>query len=145
LEEFYQQYETNFEDQEKLRSIFIRVLGEIEQLIPNLTKTRWRKKSAFYTLFVKLARHVGQLPLAADQRTIVAEALRGLASAVDRVITEEVAPEEVGPRVVDYVKYVERAASDLGPRKERERVLDEVLKPVFIIPDPPTAPLLDVM
>jgi hypothetical protein len=145
LEEFYQQYETKFEDQEKLRSIFIRVLGEIEQLVPNLIKTRWRKKSDFYTLFLKLAQHIGQLPLAADHRTIVAQALSGLASDVDGVITEEVVPEGISQNVLDYVKYVERAASDLGPRKERARVLDEVLKLVFPVPDQPSAPLFDSM
>jgi hypothetical protein len=134
LEEFYQQYETKFEDQEKLRSIFNHVLGEIEQLVPNLSKTRWRKKSDFYTLFVKLARHVSQLPLAADQRNVAAEILQNLASSVDRVIKDEGEQGEIVPtNVLDFVKYVERAASDLAARRERERVLDEVLAPIFAI------------
>jgi hypothetical protein len=132
LEEFYQQYETEFEGQEKLRAIFVHVLGEIEQLLPDLPKTRWKKKSDFYTLFVKLARHASQLPLSADQRETVSGVLHWLASTVDQVIKEETAPTEItNHEVLDYVKYVERAASDLGARRERERVLDEVLRPVF--------------
>lgn len=132
LEEFYQQYETKFEDQEKLRSIFVKVLGEIEQFIPNLAKTRWRKKSDFYTLFVLLAKHVGQLPLPSDKRDLASAAVSEFADTVDRVIKEEMAKDEIASQgVLDYVKYVERAASDLAPRRERERVLDELLAPVF--------------
>jgi len=132
LEEFYQQYETNFDDQEKLRGIFNHVLGEIEQLIPNLSKTRWRKKSDFYTLFIKLAGHASQLPLSADKRVIAAAALENLASSVDRVIKDELTEGEIAPaHVLDYVKYVERAASDLTARRERERIVDEVLAPIF--------------
>jgi hypothetical protein len=32
---------------------------------------------------------------------------------------------------MDYLKNVERAASDLGNRKERERVLDDLLDTIF--------------
>lgn len=134
LEEFYQQYETNFEQAEKLRAIFIHVLGEIEQLLPNIAKTRWRKKSDFYTLFLKFAQHASQLPLAADRRQVASGALMHLATSVDQVTRD-------GPTnglstnrpVLDYVKNVERAASDLAARRERERVLTEVLADVFPI------------
>lgn len=132
LEEFYQQYETRFEDAEKLRAIFVHVLGEIQQLLPNIAKTRWRKKSDFYTLFVKFAQHASQLPLDADRREVASGALLTLATDVDRVTRD-------GPTnglsfnrpVLDYVKSVERAASDLAARRERERVLTELLAGVF--------------
>ena len=51
LEEFYQQYETNFEDEEKLRTIFIQVLGEIEQLFRDIAKIEMEKKSPISTRF----------------------------------------------------------------------------------------------
>jgi hypothetical protein len=134
LEEFYQQYETKFEDQEKLRTIFVRVLGEIEQMLPGIAKTRWRKKSDFYTLFVKLGRHSNELPLAAERRQLASNLLNDFAQTVDRVISDNV-PETEGKdqRIFNYVRYVERAASDLGARKERERVLDEILSGVFAV------------
>jgi hypothetical protein len=144
LEEFYQQYETSFEDEEKLRGIFVRVLGEIDQLLPDVAKTRWRKKSDFYTLFVKLAKHSTQLPLTADKRDIVAQRLMDLANRVDELNAND--PPSLAPGDLDimseeeksaarhakeYLQNVERAASDLGARKERERVLDELLAPVM--------------
>jgi len=128
LEEFYQQYETKFEQAEELRTIFVRVLGEIEQLLPDIAKTRWRKKSDFYTLFVKLAKHSVQLPLSADARKIASGVLTTLGLSVDVVIA---LGKTDNPHAIEYLKNVERAASDLGARRERERVLDEVLSAVF--------------
>jgi hypothetical protein len=132
LEEFYQQYETNFEDSELVRKIFIHVLGEIEQILPNLARTRWRKQSDFYTLFVTLAQYFDRFPLAAERRDIANRALMDLGTTVDLVIREQL-PEDARPdqRVLDYIKNVERAASDLGSRRERERVLKEVLTEAF--------------
>jgi hypothetical protein len=129
LEEFYQQYETNFEYGEELRTIFVRVLGEIEQLLPDIAKTRWRKKSDFYTLFAKLAKHSSQLPLSGEHRRVAFEVLNTLASSVDQLTRQD--GENHNQHVRDYVQNVERAASDLGARRERERVLDEVLLTVF--------------
>jgi hypothetical protein len=134
LEEFYQQYETNFEDSDKLRTIFIRVLGEIEQLLPDIGKTRWRKKSDFYTLFVKLASHADQLPLAADQRFKVSAILHGLAEDVDSLIKEGDPTLYISKQAADYLKHVERAASDLGARRERQKVLDYLLADIFPVP-----------
>jgi hypothetical protein len=53
---------------------------------------------------------------------------------------DEVEQGELVPsNVLDYVKYVERAASDVAARRERERVLDEVLAQIFeITPTPST-------
>lgn len=128
LEEFYQQYETKFDDAERLRNVFVQVLGEIGQVLPAISKTRWRKKSDFYTLFVTLAQYAGHLPLPAEKREVASRALIGLAAAVDEAISADGEDRDpVDPSVADYIRYVERAASDLGSRRERERVLKEVL------------------
>ncbi|MDO8786643.1 MAG: DUF262 domain-containing protein [Sulfuritalea sp.] len=131
LEEFYQQYETNFEEAEHLKSLFIKVLGEIEQVLPGLTKTRWRKKSDFYSLFLKLSQHATEFPLAAESRNALSNALLEFASEVDAVISETVPTEAVAADVQTYVKNVERAASDLGSRKARENALANRLVTIF--------------
>jgi len=89
LEEFYQQYETNFEEAEHLKSLFIRVLGEIEQLLPGLAKTRWRKKSDFYSLFLHLSQHAKEFPLASESRNALSQTLLDFASEVDAVISDK--------------------------------------------------------
>jgi hypothetical protein len=135
LEEFYQQYETQFEHAERLRDTFTIVLGEIRHLVPDIRQTRWKKKSDFYTLFVLLAKHVAQLPLSAERRTEAETILAAFGTTVELHL--DLGLVEPPQHIVDYARNVERAASDLGSRRERERVLDELLAPVFAAPAVP--------
>lgn len=128
LEEYYQQYEMEFEDAGRVKSAFLKVLGELEQVLPELQKTRWRKKSDFYTLFLSLADHLGALPLSSEKRTQLGGLLLQFATTVDSIISGEADADE---DFAQYVKNVERAASDLGSRKARHNVLSNHLKPVF--------------
>ena len=132
LEEFYQQYETKFEEAEHLKAIFVRVLGEIEQVLPEVSKTRWRKKSDFYSLFLKFAKHLTALPLAADARKAASAALLEFGSAVDSVVSESDFPATSDVDIESYAKSVERAASDLGSRKAREQALDNKLAGILL-------------
>ncbi len=129
LEEYYQQYETSFDESERLRAVFTRVLGEIEQLLPELSKTRWRKKSDFYTLFLKLAQHSAVLPLSDGARKEASKILLAFAASVDAATAGQALAGD--PDVEKYLKAVERAASDLGSRKAREVALDNKLAQVF--------------
>lgn len=128
LEQFYQQYETSFEDSEKLRSVFTKVLGEIEQLVPDMRRTRWRKKSDFYTLFLTLAGRAAALPLSANDRDLATKVLASFAEDVDAALSGNV-PTDADVR--DYAKYVERAASDLGSRRARQGALHNKLATVL--------------
>jgi Protein of unknown function DUF262 len=132
LEEYYQQYEELFDEAATLQTMFVTVLGELAQVIPGLSKKRWRKRSDFYSLFLAFARNVEQLPLAAEKRDAARAILSEFAEQVDTVIRETL-PEgaKVPKTVTDYVKNVERAASDLATRTERDRVLKEILVDVF--------------
>lgn len=128
LEEYYQQYEEGFEEGGTLRNTFVKVLGELEQVLPTISKTRWRKKSDFYSLFLVFATHVRNLPLSSERRDSVSSALTQFGERVDQVITESWPEGEPVPAtVLEYVKNVERAASDLAPRRERFRVLLELI------------------
>lgn len=132
LEEYYQQYEVRFEEAENVRSVFVKVLGEIEQVVPNISKTRWRKKSDFYTLFIALARHSTALPLDAGLRDKTNELLLSFATHVDMIIKEQVPEGMTFPaHVTDYVKHVERAASDFAAREARDTAIKTLLAPVF--------------
>jgi hypothetical protein len=133
LEEYYQQYEKAFDDAESLRTVFHSVLGELAQLLPNLAKTRWRKKSDFYSLFLAFSDQVNALPLPAEKRGNAREKLTNFAAQVDSVV-KETTQGEIDNHVKEYVKNVERAASDLATRTERDRIIKEVLAPVFASP-----------
>jgi uncharacterized protein with ParB-like and HNH nuclease domain len=131
LEEYYQQYETTFEGRDELLSLFVKVLGEIEQTIPNIAKTRWKKKSDFYSLFLALAKRHTRLPMAAEARAQTARALADLAGKVDGLIAETIAPADAPDDAKKYLRYVERAASDLGSRKARDQVMDGLFQSIL--------------
>ncbi len=130
LDEFYVLYEQEFPEEEQLKTLFLTVLGEIEQILPTISKTRWKKKSDFYSLFLKFAENVKQLPLTSENRQKAQTALYGFADQVDHLIRED-QEADVDENIVAYVRAVEKAASDLGSRKERARALSELLNDVF--------------
>ena len=75
---------------------------------------------------------VDDLPLSADQQKIVSSALTAFGSEVDKATRVDTEENVAFPqRVLDYSKNVERSASDFGSRRERERVLKEVLAEGF--------------
>ncbi len=130
LEEYYQVYEVAFDDAEKVNTTFVKVLGEIQQVLPDFSKTRWRKKSDFYSLFLAFAAHESSLPLDAGHRDIAREGLAKFATDVDAQVRGEAAATP-RPEVVDYVKNVERAASDLATRTARDQIIKALLAPAF--------------
>jgi uncharacterized protein YdiU (UPF0061 family) len=125
LEDFYQLYEKEFDESERLKSVFFKVLGEIEQIIPDIRELRFRKKSDFYTLFVVLASYERNLPFSEDVRSKAAEELVKFSSDVDRYLTS--AADAFSEQVKEYAKNVERAASDLASRRQRHLALAKVL------------------
>ena len=129
LEDYYQQYETEFDGSDALKSTFIKVLGELDQILPELSQTRWKKKSDFYTLFLLFAKHSHILPLNAERRSQAADTLRSFASNVDLYIWD--LGDFYEPYIAIYARAVQRAASDLGSRRDRENSLVTALGPVI--------------
>ena len=132
LEEYYQQYERSFEMEETLRSTFVKTLGEISQVLPNIAKTRWKKKSDFYSLFLCFSAHESCLPLSSNRRAEAQRILMQLASRVDLATSTEPEPSiESDESAKLYAKNVMRAASDLASRTMRVDILKRELAPVF--------------
>ncbi|MGV8832146.1 MAG: DUF262 domain-containing protein [Devosia sp.] len=126
LEDFYRIYESEFEETDRVRTVFWKVLGEIEQVLPEIRATRFKKKSDFYTLFLVLAAHYKSLPLNYEQRSGLHDALVLFASNVDGYLADD--NRTVDTFVADYGRSVERAASDLGSRRNRAAALTKGLE-----------------
>lgn len=132
LEEYYQIYEKNFDDSEKVKSLFVDVLGELKQMLKNISSTRWKKKSDFYSLFLCFAENSSNLPLSAEKRKEADTLLTAFANQVDVATRTEQEKGSILPdNVINYARNVERSASDFGTREERHKILCELLKPVF--------------
>jgi hypothetical protein len=133
LEKWYAAYETAFEQQADVEATFLRVTGEIQQLLPDLRESRWRRKSDFYTLFLVLAEHQDQFPLSREQRMECSGLLMGFGNAVTTLLSEDEKLEDGEAPERTYALNVSRAASDLQSRKRRSQALGEVLSGVFAI------------
>jgi hypothetical protein len=124
LDKWYEVYERNFPHSEALESEFQSVLGELGHVIPDIAKTRWRKKSDFYTLFLVFASHMADLPLSKAGRSQASKKVKDFGELVDQVITTQ---KGGGAQAHRYARAVERAASDLTNRTARAQALEAIL------------------
>jgi hypothetical protein len=130
LDDWYALYEREFDARAEVERTFRTVTGELEQVLPDLRRTRWRNRSDFYTLFFVLAQHEDQLPLARDQRDVLRDRLIDFGDKVSGMLAKT--PRNSRKKTVrSYVAAVERAATDVANRKARNDALEQELKPAF--------------
>jgi hypothetical protein len=129
LDDWYAAYEEGFESRGEMESLFRIVMGELSQLLPDIARTRWSKKSDFYTLFLVLARNGASLPLSREGRSVSRAMLIAFGHDVDRLTADPEA--DVSGEVKRYAAAVGRAASDLNQRKIRDGIVDALLSGVW--------------
>ncbi len=142
IDKYYQLYEEEFDQREDLIAVFHKVLGEIEQVMPDIKQTRWRKKSDFYTLFTVLAGHVNSLPLTKENRQNLRHVLVQFGTWVDGYLKAGGQKIIVPENVRLYAESV-RASSDLSNRRRRGESLEEEISSIFSEDANPMVP--DVM
>jgi len=133
IENYYQIYEEEFEEKEELIETFDTVLKEIKTILSELKKSRWRKKSDFYTLFTVFAEHKHSLPLSSDKRVECKSILMKFASDIDYFVKtnkDELIEIELSENIITYGKGI-RASTDLSSRKSRFRGLNSELHIIF--------------
>jgi uncharacterized protein with ParB-like and HNH nuclease domain len=133
LEDFYQIYEEEFDERKELTETFDTVLREINTILSKIKKSRWSKKSDFYTLFTVFATHKDSLPLSGDKRIECEATLQKFGSAIDYFVTtnkDELKKIELSENVIIYGKGI-RATTDLSSRKARFEGLDNELNSIF--------------
>lgn len=130
LDDWYRAYEKEFPQQSHVETVVGTTLGELVAVLPDCETMRWRKKSDFYSLFIALARHARLMPFSRDGRLALRQSLRSFAESVDEFLGN---PEANGipDGVRHYATAVERAASDLANRKERDSRIGELIRPVI--------------
>lgn len=131
LDRWYEAYENEFPDRRRMEKAFTSTLLEIIKIIPNVNKTRWRKKSDFYTLFLLLAEWSPEFPLASDVRASLGEALTKFSENVDLYLRDPDGNANMSKSIKDYCAAVERAASDLARRRTRRIELLKAIEPII--------------
>lgn len=118
LDEYYRRYATNLPGAENVERTFDETLQALTATFPRplLDKTRWYKKSDFYTLFLAVTR--GQIPIIDGSLDHIHERLVEFSDRVSGPVRDG------EPRAVSvYREAVERAATDRGRRVRREEAL----------------------
>lgn len=130
LDDWYQAYEDEFPHRQEIESVFDTVARELVKAIPDLSRTRWRKKSDFYTLFLVLCHWSKVIPLSKEGRKALRERLEAFGGSVDAYLKD---PDNCSPaeNVKSYAAAVQRAASDRGNRKSRYAALHAELHPLL--------------
>lgn len=130
LEKSYKAFEKNFERRSEVERVFRKVLSEINRIWENLERSRWRKKSDFYTLFLVLSKHHEELPLSEHDSVRFANKLKEFGADVDKFTSDRDRPDEYSKDVRDYLNVVEKSASDFGNRKLRFEIIERVFEDV---------------
>ena len=128
LDHYYARYERKFSERKAVETRFRKTTAEIARLCPDLRRTRWRKKSDFYTLFLALLKHADAFPLSESEREEASARVLGFADAVDEAL--KLGEGETGGhdrRVLDYARHVVRATSDKSSRVARTMALEDYL------------------
>jgi len=135
LDKYYELYEDEFPERAETKFAFDIVNRELLNILPNINKTRWSKKTDFYTLFVLFANRKHLLPLSEGKRKLASDLLLDIASQIDQLVStdkENGNVEGVNELIKQYGQNL-RASSDLGARKKREEALEILLEPAFKI------------
>lgn len=125
LDKYYSSFEAEFPDREQIERDFITVLGELSQILEWPIRSRWNKKTDFYTLFVVLARHREDMPFDREMRASVQEKLKMFSDDVGALLSDLDPPHGID-QARGYARGV-RASSDLGSRRLRDTALNSYL------------------
>lgn len=123
----------------ELERRFGRVFQQLTPIAGGLRRTRFRNKSDFYSLFVALANRAESLPLDDAASDSLISGLAAFSSLVNEIKRAEDDPEAVkrlastdhGVDATNYLRAVERAASDRLSRVRRNEGLESVLGPLL--------------
>jgi hypothetical protein len=128
IEDFYQEAEVSFTYGPFLIETFNRVLGFLQPIAGDLSHTRWRNKTDFYTLFYALSKKQEALDSKVEERDSILNALVDFSNNVYECMKLETEDSDAFPQYIkDYVKGI-RAATDSSARTMRQNALDQYLE-----------------
>lgn len=131
LEYYYQIYEETDPNVLEIRENFDIILGEILKILPDIQKTRWRKKTDFYSLFLVFGNHIDDLPLDKEGRTCAMDLLIEFGENITKRMKISSDEKDFSEEVEKYAKGM-RATSDYSSRVYRNEALEDVLQSVFV-------------
>ncbi len=131
LEKYYEETEVYFPDEMKIRVAFAAIMKQLLSIADNLSKTRWKNKTDFYTLFNALLPYVEILPLDEIKTDELKILLIRFSDMVTEFLSMETDDTDAVPEFIkNYAKGI-RAATDISARTLRQKALDQYLAPLL--------------
>jgi hypothetical protein len=136
---FYNQYDQNFPNREKIKQEFEATKKLIQKAFCNdIIKTRWHKKSDFYSLFIAFNELQKSYYFPPENCKKIKDRLIKFSSEVDIMGKAGKKPKNLtdDPNVKVYTGYVNRATSHKTSREKRYEIIRGLIIPYLIAKDP---------
>lgn len=124
---YFEEFEDEIPQQQDHKKLYEKTLLFVQELLPEIRKTRWSNQTDFYTLFVALASISKTEDISPTERVRFRKRLDAFAAEIDRRLADEHA--KVSAEAIQYVRAVEKGSSDKARRAARHQALLAVLRP----------------
>ena len=125
----YEDHDREFPKQRECRRRFNRALELIQEILSDLSSTRWSNKTDFYSLFVAMAHLLRKNILPGDNYEALREALHTFSADISKYQEDEGV--SVSQEVKDYVEAIRRGSSDRSRRGTRHQALLAIISQFF--------------
>jgi len=127
--EHFEEYDSEFPEQGRVRRVFSRALSTIQRVFPNIGDVpRWANRADFYSLFVALGATLGVHELPSSRVKQVRQGLIRLAEAVNLSLADPSASTNKAAK--NYARAIEKGSNDRARRVDRHEVLVAILEPL---------------
>lgn len=126
IDDYYQMYEDSFPDKAQWIRTFHLSVSTIQDLVPDLSNSHWRKKSSFYSLFLVIGQAVISKSIKHLNNKAARDSLEAFGQQVELALSKNPPSGLPGP-VLEYAEAVGRAASDRDRRLARHGILENLL------------------
>lgn len=124
LEKFYEETEVSFPQQAEVQHTFDHLFTILSPIADILSKTRWRNKTDFYTLFLSICHFRDILLKNVEKINVVGQQLTNFSNQVYECLKVIESVDTKYPQyIIDYTKGI-RAATDYSARNMRQESLD---------------------
>jgi len=121
LDEFYGMYEDEFEDSAFYQNQFERIIENIEEILPDIKRTKWKNKAYFFALFLC----IDELKIKKEDPKTVYNALTAFEKKVQAAKTD---PENADENFAQYLDAATYGTNDKEKRFRRFKILRDYLK-----------------
>ncbi len=128
LDNYYQLYETRFEDKQNHLKMFLDIKDIINSIFPDLKETRWRNKSDFYTLFIVFSELIKENHSISQQKYSNIKAdLLNFSESIDVAAKKVSKGRNVSKDVANYVNAVTKSTTDKDRRVTRHKIILKII------------------